>query len=72
MISTCVFFIVTLSTRFSLFVKLSCFVLWFIRWIYFGQNTYPSEIFRINFDGTDKRIIVKDLPSYVYGIGVGM
>ncbi|CAC5390805.1 VLDLR [Mytilus coruscus] len=40
------------------------------RWIYYAQQLSPSEIFRTNFDGMDKRVIIKNLTTYVLGIGV--
>lgn len=57
---------------------MNIFILQTVRWIYYGQHSgsydefIHSHIFRINFDGTDKRVIVKNLTSYVYGIGIGM
>ncbi|CAC5395781.1 unnamed protein product [Mytilus coruscus] len=41
-----------------------------IRWIYYGQNESPSKIFRTNFDGIDKRVIINNLPASVFGIGL--
>ncbi|XP_071178161.1 very low-density lipoprotein receptor-like isoform X2 [Mytilus edulis] len=42
------------------------------RWLYYGQQSLPSKIFRTNFDGMDKRVIIENLPSYVYGIDVNV
>ncbi|VDI81258.1 Hypothetical predicted protein [Mytilus galloprovincialis] len=40
------------------------------RWIYYGQYIPPTDIFRTYFDGMDKRVIIKNLPTYVFGIAV--
>lgn len=41
------------------------------RWIYYGQEINDGNIYRLSFDGKEKRVIINH-PSVMYGIKVGM
>lgn len=40
--------------------------------MYVSQQNVNGAITRLNFDGTEPRIIVNNLPVNVYGMAVGM